>query len=225
MDLIMPEKGGEVTVKIVSSPYIVGNDVYCNVQMWGNPQGWTYRMKFGKTLWYSIYEHLSALENDPFNILMDSDSAFKIDEGLEYLNGKVITIRGVTDMSMSFKTKEGKTEFGKKFIVEFKGDLEDAERLGVDSEIYKKALFDTVLNNLMCVECIVANSDLAKFEIEKKKEKEKEKELKKKEKEITNEEKRKKKFEKSEVEWVKKRLENDKKNDEKMKKLGDCAGW
>lgn len=220
----MPDKNEEITVRIVSNPYIVGNDVYCNVQLWGNPNEWTYRMKFGKTLWHSIYEHLSELENDPFNILM-GDSAFKIDEGLEYLNGRIITIRGVSDSKMSFKTKEGKLEYGKKFIVEFKGDLEEVERIGGDA--YKKALFETVLDNTMGINCIVANSDLAKFEIEKAKEKELKKEEKKKEKENKEkekEEKKKKQWENSKVEWVVKKREEDKKNVERMKQL-ELAGW
>ncbi len=213
MDLIMPEKSKEITIRIVSAPYIAGNDVYVNVIMWGNPQKWTYRMKLGKTLWFSIYKYLQEMDNSRFSEELEPSV---LQESLEYLNDRIITIRAVTDENVSFKTKEGKVEYGKKFIADFRGDLEEAESVG--GETLKKAFFETVLDNIAGADCIVINSKLAKLTIQLEKEKEEEKKM-------TAEEKRKKKFEKSEVEWVKKKVAEDKKKDERQKKLGDNCGW
>ena len=217
----MPEKYKEITIRIVSAPYVAGNDAYCNVQMWGNSQKWTFRMKLGKTLWWSIYQYLQEMDNSRFSEDLEPSV---LQENLEFLNGRVVTIRAVPDERMSFKTKEGKIEYGKKFIAKFRGDLEEAERLGCDSETYKKAFFETILDNTGGSDCILINSKLAKLTIQLEKEKADEKKLKEEERKLIAEEKKKKDWENSNVEWVKKRREADKKDIERQKKL-DCAGW
>jgi hypothetical protein len=204
----MPEKYKEITIKIVSSPYISGNDAYCDVIMWGNPQKWTFRMKLGKTLWFSIYKYLQEMDNSRFSEELEPSV---LQENLKFLNGRIITIRAISDQSISFKTKDGKVEYGKKFVADFRSDLEEAEAMG--GEFYKKAFFDTVLDNVMGKDCIVANSDLAKAGIEKVKEKE-----------MKREEKKKKDWGESEVEWVVRKREEDKKNEKELKRL-DVAGW
>ncbi len=209
MDLIMPALYKKIVVKIVSAVYVAGDDAYCDVEMYGNPRKWVFRMKLGKTLWFSIYRHLSEMANDPLNELM-GDAAFKIDANLEYLKGRVITINGIPDTTRSFKNKSGKIEYPKIFSVTFEPDLEDAERIG--GEVYKNAVGNAVFN-FSCEECIIANSNLAKFEIEKEKEKE-----------MTYEEIKKKNWEKSEVEWVVKKREEDKKKEKQLKQL-ELAGW
>lgn len=209
MDLIMPVLYKKIVVKIVSTVYIVGDDAYVDVEMYGNPRKWVFRMKLGKTLWHSIYRHLSEMANDPLNELM-GDTAFKIDENLEYLKGRVITIYGIPDTTRSFKNKSGKTESPKIFSVTFESDLEDAERIG--GEVYKNAIGNAVYN-FSCEECIIANSNLAKFEIEKAKEKE-----------MTDEEIKKKRWKESEVEWVVKKREENKNKEKQLKQL-ELAGW
>jgi hypothetical protein len=209
----MPEKYKEITIRIVSAPYIAGNDAYCNVQMWGNPNDWVYRMKLGKTLWFSIYDHLLKIDNCRFSEELEPSV---LQENLEYLNGRIITIRAVSDLNVSFKTKDGKTEYGKKFVADFRRDLEEADREG--GEVLKKAMFDTIYDNIAGAECIVINSKLAKLTIQLEKEKLEEKEMKKRQKKLID-------FEKSEVEWVKRKREEKEKDDEKQKKLGNYAGW
>ena len=218
----MPDKWHEITVKIVSVPYIDGDNVYANVIMFGNPQKWEFRMKFTKTLWHSIYSHLQELDNNRFSTKLEPSV---LQESLEFLNGRIVTIRGVADENVSFKTKEGKVEFAKKFVVKFRGDLEEAVTLGGD--FYKKAVFDTVFDNLSGKDCIVANSNLAKFEIVKAKEKELKKEQKELEKKLNKEEKKKEKEKlkaESEVEWVRRRREKEEKEAKLQTKL-ENAGW
>lgn len=223
MDLIMPEKYKEITVRIVSAPYVSGNDAYCDVQMWGNPQKWTYRMKLGKTLWFSIYNYLQQMDNSRFSEELEPSV---LQDNLEFLNGRIVTVRATSDERMTFTTKNGGVEYGKKFIVDFRGDLEEADRVGGD--VLKKAFFDTVLDNTSGIDCITINSKLAKLTIQLEKEKIDEKELKKKQKEMLEEanakEKKKKDWEKSTEEWVVKKREDDKKKDKQLKQL-DLAGW
>jgi hypothetical protein len=230
----------EITVKIISIPYIKGDDVFCDVQLFGNPKKWTYRMKIGKTLWYSIYDHLQTLDHNRFSEELEPSV---INENLEYLNGRIITVRGIPDSKRTFVKKDGNIESPKIFVVDFRSDLEEAETIG--GEIYKKAVFDTVLDNISCEDCIIANSNIAKFEIEKVKEKEqkreqknKDKELKNKEKEqklinkdkkktkkeVTIEEEQKKNLEQSSEEWAIRKREDLKKEDKRQKKL-EFAGW
>ena len=151
----MPGLNKKIVVKIVSAPYIVGDNGYVDVKLFGNPNNWIYRMKIGKTLWHSIYKHLSEKGVTSGN--------------LEYLNGRIITIRGIPDITRSFESKNGKLENPKIFSVSFEYELEDAERIG--GEVYKNAVGNAVFN-VMCEECIIANSNLAKQKIEKEQTKE-----------------------------------------------------
>jgi hypothetical protein len=207
MDLIMPALYKRIVVKIVSDVYIAGDDAYVNVIMYGNPQKWTYRMKLGKTLWFSIQKHLEQMDNNRFSEELEPAV---LENNLEYLKGRVITIYGVPDSLRTFVKKDGTTESPKIFSVTFEPDLEDAERIGGD--VYKKAIGNAVFN-VMCEQCVIANSNLAKFEIEKEKEKS-----------MTPEEIKKKRWEESEEEWVVKKREENKKNEKQLKQL-DLAGW
>jgi 23S rRNA maturation mini-RNase III len=67
------------------------------------------------------------------------------------------------------RSKNGKLENPKIFSVSFEYELEDAERIG--GEVYKNAVGNAVFN-VMCEECIIANSNLAKQKIEKEQTKE-----------------------------------------------------
>lgn len=193
-------------MKIIGLPFIKGEDVFVPVIMWGDPKQYRFEMKIGKTIWRGIYRHLKELEDDPLNSLM-GDSVFKIDEQLSFLKDRILTIRGVADMSRSFNTKDGKIEHPKVFEVEFQSELEDAERAGKD--VYIEAVFKFVIDRYSCRECRLANTRAAMNEVIKKENKEKEKDEKKVEKE---------------VEWVKLKREKQEKEDKKKKKLGNC-GW
>lgn len=212
IDLIMPEKHKEITVKIVSVPFIAGSDAYVNVIMYGNPQKWIFRMKLGKTLWFSILKYLKEMDNSRFSEELEPSVLTK---NLEYLNGRIITVRGISNEKKVFTTKAGTVESPKIFKVDFQYDYEDAERIG--GEKFKEAIHKAVHFNYSCHDCIMANTNLAKAEIEIQKQKELEKKM-------TEEEKRKKRYEESEVEWVKKKVVEDKKKDKQLKQL-ELAGW
>lgn len=186
-----------------------------NVKMYGSPQNWIYRVKIGKTIWHGIYKYLRTLEDDPLNKFMPEEVQFKIDEKLEYLSGRVITIRGIPDSSRTFVKKDGTVDSPKIFAIEFKPELEDAERIG--GEVYLKAVHDTVHFNYSSHECVLANSALAKGLIAKEKEKEEKKKAKANEKKKAEPE--------VEVEWVKRRRLEKEKEDKIQKRLGNNAGW
>lgn len=211
LDLIMPKIHEEITVKVIDLPYIRGEDVFAPVIMWGDPKRYRFEMKITKTIWYGIEKHLKSLEDDMFNLILDEKDKFKIDEDLSYLKDRIITIKGIPDTTRSFVTKNGKKEYPKIFNVEFRSDLEEAQTLGGD--VYVGAVFEHVINNYLCKECRMVNTNLSRNDIIKRENKEKEKEEKKKE-------KTEKKIEK-EVEWVKKKREKDEKESQKAKKMED----
>lgn len=214
----MPSVFGEITVKILDLPFIKGKDVFVNVNMWGDPKKRVYEMELTKTIWFGIHRYLKKLENDPFDMLLPEDKRFKIDEELSFLKNRIITIKATRDETKSFVTKKGEVSYPKIFKVEFRSELEEAEKLGVGSDDYKKAVFQYVIDNLSCRECRLVNTRLGELTEEREKEKQKEKEM-------TIEERRKRKFEKSEVEWVVKQREEQKLEDSRQRKLGDFAGW
>jgi hypothetical protein len=220
LDLKMPDLYQELTVKIVDLAFIKGKDVYIPVVMFGDPKKFQFEMKIGKTIWQSIYDHLKELEdNDAEFSDFLGDSVFKVDEQLSCLKDRVITIKGMPDKEHTFVGKDDKVSYAKIFTVIFESDLEDAEKIGGD--VYKRAVFTRVIDNIMCKECRLANTRLALNDIAKKENKEIEKEEKKKEKaeKIAGQ-----KVEK-EQEWVVKKREKQEKEDKKKAKLGDHCGW
>ena len=207
LNLLMPGLYQEITVKIVGLPFIKGEDVYVPVIMWGDPKKFEFEMKISKTIWHGIYTHLKELEEDPLNGFMGLVK-FEIDEELSFLKDRILTIKGIPDLSRKFVTKNGKVEYPKIFSVEFQSDLEDAERVGKD--VYKEAVFKYVIDKASSRECRLANTRLAMNTIAKKEIKELEKEEKKVEKE---------------VEWAKKKREQKEIDDKKKEKLGNYCGW
>jgi len=212
----MPGLYKNIIVKVISIPYIKGDDVFFKVIMFGDPKKYEFEMKVTKTMWFSIYKRLKELEDDPLNGFM-GENLFKIDEQLSYLKDRVLKIRGVPDTSRSFESKDGKgkIEYAKIFSVDFESDLEDAEKVG--GNVFKNAVFEHVIYNVSCEECRILNTRAAKEAAEKKEEKEKREKEK---------EDKKKEVKKVEVEqaWVKrKRIEKEKEN-KRQKKLEYC-GW
>jgi hypothetical protein len=206
LNLILPGLYEEITVKVIGLPYIKGDDVFASVVMWGDPKGYRFEMKIGKTIWRGIYKYMKSLEDEPMNMMM-GDVAFKIDEQLSFLKDRILTIRGIPDMSRTFVSKDGKVEHPKVFDVEFQNELEEAEKLG--KEVYTEAVFKYVINRESCRKCRLINTNLARDEEDRQKEKEKKKEL-----------------EKTEgVEWIRKRREKQEKENKKKEKLGDYCGW
>lgn len=208
IDLKMPDLYQELTVKIVDLAYKKGKEFYIPVIMWGDPKKIRFEMRIGKTIWWSIYDHLKKLEeNDAEFSDFLGDNVFKIDKQLSCLKDRVITIKGIPDKEHTFVGKDGKVGYAKIFTVVFESDLEDAEKIGGD--VYKRAVFERIIDNIMCKECRLENTRAALNDIAKKENKEIEKAEKKVEKE---------------VEWVKKKREDNEKKEVKKKKLGDC-GW
>lgn len=171
INLKMPEKLREITVKIVKT-YIVGKDVFCDVRLFGNSERNVFRMKISKTMWRSMYKGLV----DRFEL--GGDAGEEIDENLECITGKIMTIYARPDINRAYATKDGGVDSPKIFDVDFREDLEEAERIGGD--VYNNAVNKEVLKNRRALECHNANmaqtydEEIKRLEREIKKEKRKE---------------------------------------------------
>lgn len=146
IDLIMPEKGDSITVKIIGKIEKTGKkedsgDFYCPVRIWaiiGHKLDNIYKMKITKTLWNSLDDELTIREEfgelGGGDIKDDDESGnentYKIDEDLECIMGKIMTIGGVSDTSRTYKNKYGIMEHPKMFKVTIREDLEEIERIG-----------------------------------------------------------------------------------------------
>jgi|CXWL01.1.fsa_nt_gi hypothetical protein len=142
MDLVMPEKGENITVKIIGKvEKTKGSDFYCPVRIWairGHRFDNIYKMKITKTLWNSLDDELIMREE--FGELGGDDirdgdesgneNPYKIDEDLECIVGKILTISGVPDTSRTFKNKYGIMEPAKMFKTNIREDLEYIEKIG-----------------------------------------------------------------------------------------------
>jgi len=151
--LKMPEKLREITIKIIKAPYIIGKDVFCDVRIWGDPDRYVFRMKISKTMWNSLYQKLV----DRFEL--GGDAGEEIDKNLECIVRKVITIYAIPDIKRAYINKQGDTDSPKIFNVEFREDLEEAERIGGD--IYNNAVDRVIINNKACHECYRINMIMA----------------------------------------------------------------
>lgn len=162
----MPEKLREITVKIVKTPYIIGEDVFCDVRLFGDTERNVFRMKISKTMWYSMYKNLV----DRFEL--GGDEGEEIDDNLECITRKIMTIYAKPDINRAYATKDGGIDSPKIFDVCFREDLEELERIGGD-------LYNQVVNkeNIKGSECIKVNiiqtydEEIKRLEREIKKEK------------------------------------------------------
>lgn len=148
--LIMPEKLEEITVKVIKAPYLVSNEVYCDVRIWGDSnRNNIFRMKIGKTLWHSLHEELVM------RFELGGDAGEEIDSDLECIVRKVITIRGYPDINRAYIDKKGKANSPKIFHVQLREDLEEAELEGGDT--YLNAVKREIDRNRSCHKTITAN--------------------------------------------------------------------
>ncbi len=138
MDLVMPEKGENITIKIIGKvEKTKGNDFYCPVRIWairGHRFDNIYRMKITKTLWNSLDNELTIREEfgdfGGGDLRDDNENTYKIDEDLECIVGKILTISGISDTSRNYKNKYGIMEPAKMFKVNIREDLEEIEKIG-----------------------------------------------------------------------------------------------
>lgn len=155
----------EITVKIIKAPYLVGDDVFCDVRIWGDTnRDNIFRLKIGKTLWHSLHKELVM------RFELGGNAGEEIDSQLECIVRKVITIRAVPDISRSYVDKSGKTDSPKIFKVQLREDLEDVEIIG-GSE-YNEAVNRELINNRSCRNCVATNIELVNETSRKEKEKE-----------------------------------------------------
>lgn len=153
INLKMPEKFREITVKIIKAPYIVGEDVFCDVRLWGDTERNVFRMKIAKTMWHSMYKELV----DRFEL--GGDIGEEIDDNLECIARKIMTIYAIPDIDRAYINKKGEADSPKIFTVEFREDLEEAERIGGD--IYNNAIDKVIIKNRACHECYRINMIMA----------------------------------------------------------------
>lgn len=129
MELVMPDKGESITVKIIGKIDSKNKeDFYCPIRIWairGHKLDNIYKMKMTKTLWNSLYSELTIREE-----FGEFDDLYKIDEDLECIVGKIITISGISDTSRSYRNKYGDIEYPKIFKVTIREDLEEIEKIG-----------------------------------------------------------------------------------------------
>lgn len=166
INLKMPEKLREITVKVVRAPYDVGEEIYCDIRIFGDVQKNMFRMKISKTLWHSLYKCLVE------RFELGGDAEEEIDENLECITGKIMTIYAKPDINRAYVTKDGGVDSPKIFDVYLREDLEELEKIGGD-------LYNQTVNkeNRKASECIKVNmiqtydEEIKKLEREIKKEK------------------------------------------------------
>jgi len=137
----MPNIGENITVKIIGKVEKGKEDFYCPIRIWsirGHRLDNIYRMKITKTLWNSLDNELiireefgefggSDIGNDDEN---ENENLYKIDEDLECIVGKIITISGISDITRSYKNKYGVVEYPKIFKTTIREDLQEIEKIG-----------------------------------------------------------------------------------------------
>lgn len=145
-DLIMPDIGDNITVKIIGKIEKAGKkegsgDFYCPVRIWaiiGHKLDNIYKMKITKTLWNSLDDELAIREefgelgggDIKDNDESGNENSYKVDEDLECIVGKIMTISGVPDTSRIYKNKYGIMEPAKMFKVTIREDFEEIEKIG-----------------------------------------------------------------------------------------------
>lgn len=174
MELTLPDKTESITVKIYGKMEKAGeskdSNYFLPVYIWGDVKKTVFRMKITKTIWRSIDDILA------FRYELGGDAGDEIvDEDLQCLIGKIITITGVPDMKRIFINKEGKADSPKIFIVDLREDLMEVEREG--GQVYIDAVKKEYSKSNGCVYVNLTMADnvasmlLAKEKVLKKKEK------------------------------------------------------
>jgi len=162
-----------ITVKIYGKMEKAGNskdsDYFLPVYIFGDVKKTVFRMKITKTIWRSIDNILTAR----YELGGDADES--VDEDLQCLISKIITVSGIPDMKRIYINKQGKPDSAKTFIVELREDLMDIEREG--GQIYVDAIKEEYSKSNGCVYINLTMADnvasmlLAKEKTLKKKEK------------------------------------------------------
>lgn len=173
MELVLPDKMESITVKICGKIEKAGDkedsDYFIRVFIWGDVKKTVFRMKITKTIWRSIDDILTMR----YELGGDADES--VDEDLQCLIGKIITVSGIPDMKRIYINKLGKPDSPKVFTVELREDLGDIEREG--GQIYIDAVNKEYSKSNGCVYINLTMADnvasmlLAKEKALKKKEK------------------------------------------------------
>lgn len=198
MELIMPGKGEEITIKIVGKVYYTGGEknirFYCDCRIFGDPRtDRIFKLHITKTLGKNLIKGLEEIqEMGELGGDIGTEDSYKMDPALECLIGKIITITGDIDITKSFKTKDDRTEFAKVFGCKIRLDLMDKELHG--GAIYRDAVRKEIEENEKCKYVVTRNMELAKG--------------------VTN----------KEVEWVKRKREREEKAKKELERLSS-GGW
>lgn len=174
MELVLPNKMESITVKIHGKMEKAGeskdSNYFLPVYIWGDVRKTVFRMKITKTIWRSIDDILTMRYE------LGGDAGDEtVDEDLQCLIGKIITITGIPDMKRMFINKEGKADSPKIFIVDLREDLMDIEREG--GQVYVDTVNKEYSKSNGCVYVNLTMADnvasmlLAKEKVLKKKEK------------------------------------------------------
>lgn len=169
-EIILPNKMENITVKIVGIPYVIGDDICCDVNIWNSSGNFDksktdkkriFVMKMEEKIWKPLYKEL----------LIDYLLKDKIDNDpdLTFLNGMIISIWGTPDLDIygCVESEVGLLDFGyfgcrknipdlpKMYVVKIRHDLEDAEHIG--GKLLENAVEREVKNNRLSWKCVGRN--------------------------------------------------------------------
>jgi len=157
VDLLLPGKAENVTIKIVESPYMIeGDDICCNVYIWSDPDTRNFVMILEEKLWKPLCDAISSdymlsdrIENDP---------------DLTFLKGTVISIWGCPNLTLDcqyfghFGCRKHIEDLPNIFEVKIRHDLEDAEKIG--GKLLENSIEKEIDNNRLSWKCIERNLSL-----------------------------------------------------------------
>ncbi len=113
IQLIMPRKLENITVKIVGKVIKSGEKkprFHCPVYIWGDPKKNIFQLEITSTLWRSLDSELVSRYE------LGGDANEELDDDLEILIGKIITITGIPDINRAYITKDGGTDSPKLLV-------------------------------------------------------------------------------------------------------------
>lgn len=125
-NLILPDKLETITIKLTGKIIETKNDFHIPCRIWaifGHRLDNTFKLRFNKSLFNSLYHELEMLEEI-------GDESCIVDNDMECLIGKIITIQGYSDINRLYKNKQGNMDSPKIYKVNLRYDLEEIERKG-----------------------------------------------------------------------------------------------
>lgn len=151
-DLLLPGKAENVTIKIIESPYMDGDDICCNVYIWNDPDV-DFMMRLEEKLWKPLSDKIM----DDYMLGDKTES----DPDLTFLKGTIISIWGSPNLTLDceyfghFGCRKHVEDLPNIFEIKIRHDLEDAENIG--GKLLENAIEKEIDNNRLSWRCIERN--------------------------------------------------------------------